>query len=178
MEFNEQKAIEIIEKYGLSETTLRIWKLRNSIPDKYTKDDYKPREIVDNDYLTNYKRLLETLKNEAVNTNTIARAADVSTNKINDALRNKVKLSNADFIKMKSEINALKIFVAKCIAQRDYKALLCDARIDARPVLSRFANNNEYQKIIRFKNGNISYLDETEQKLKDAYSIFAMSLRI
>lgn len=45
MEFKENKAITIIKKYGLNLNTLKVWKSRGKIPDKYSDPNYKPDEV-------------------------------------------------------------------------------------------------------------------------------------
>lgn len=40
MIFDEKKAKEVIEKYGLSEKTLPVWRKRNTIPNKYFDSNY------------------------------------------------------------------------------------------------------------------------------------------
>jgi len=40
MEFNEKRALEIIDKYGLSLKTLKTWKSRGNIPGKYFDKKY------------------------------------------------------------------------------------------------------------------------------------------
>ena len=42
MEFNEEKAKGIVEKYNLSDNTVRVWRSRNTIPDKYSDGNYQP----------------------------------------------------------------------------------------------------------------------------------------
>lgn len=45
-DFDEAKAKEIIQDFELSETTLRVWKSRNSIPKKYLKEGFKKLETI------------------------------------------------------------------------------------------------------------------------------------
>ncbi len=43
MKFTEQKAREIVSRYGMSEKTIKVWKTRGCIPDKYADANFKPR---------------------------------------------------------------------------------------------------------------------------------------
>jgi hypothetical protein len=46
MIFDEKKAKEVIEKYGLSEKTLTVWRKRNTIPNKYFDSNYVKKEAI------------------------------------------------------------------------------------------------------------------------------------
>ena len=41
MVFNEEKAREIISRFNLDEKTLKVWKSRNAIPDKYFRESFE-----------------------------------------------------------------------------------------------------------------------------------------
>jgi uncharacterized protein YjcR len=70
MKYNPAKAKEIALKYGLSPTTVRVWKKRGRIPDRYTEEadrvlltamltDNQIAAAIDK-YGEEMKRLLET----------------------------------------------------------------------------------------------------------------------
>ena len=86
MEFNEQKALEIIKKYDLKKRTLQVWKNRGKIPDQYLNDEYeKPRE-----FTAKEKRLFtiirDFLKEGYFNLKPIAEMADLKYFTITDYL--------------------------------------------------------------------------------------------
>ena len=60
MDYDENKAKEIIQKYNVSKTTCRVWKNRGKIPSKYLNERYKPRESFSKN-AGEYKRLREVL---------------------------------------------------------------------------------------------------------------------
>ena len=43
MEFNEQKAVEIITRLGLKNETINVWRLRGRIPNRYNDENSKSR---------------------------------------------------------------------------------------------------------------------------------------
>ncbi|NLE63855.1 MAG: hypothetical protein GX612_08470, partial [Bacteroidales bacterium] len=40
MLFDEEKAKDIVEKYGLSKNKIAVWRSNNNIPNKYNKKEY------------------------------------------------------------------------------------------------------------------------------------------
>ena len=44
MEFSEEKATEIISRFGLDEKTLKVWRTRGAIPEKYFREGFEIKE--------------------------------------------------------------------------------------------------------------------------------------
>lgn len=70
MKFTEKKAQSIAEKHGLSDTTIRVWRLRGAIPNRYNEKeervfliDVLPEDRIDaaiEKYGIEMQRLLES----------------------------------------------------------------------------------------------------------------------
>ncbi len=112
MEFTREKAEEIVSKHGLSEKTIRVWKTRGSIPDKYASPDYIPR-FTSKAGKIRHERLFDLLSSGTINITVLADLTQISEIKFGDAKRNKTRLSDVDINKCMIEIKRLKIVIAK-----------------------------------------------------------------
>jgi hypothetical protein len=65
--FDEVKAKSIIEKYGLSTVSLRVWKTRGKIPLRYLSGSFEKRVPLSEKEAITEKKLVEVLRNPALN---------------------------------------------------------------------------------------------------------------
>lgn len=111
MDYNEEKAKELIEKYQLSPTTLKVWKSRGKIPDKYLREDYQPTEAVNRADAVRLSRLQELNKSELLNFTAIAEVCGIPQQRIADALRGKGRISPEEIDKVETEIKKIRALI-------------------------------------------------------------------
>ena len=121
--FDEQIAKQIIEAHGLSAVTLKVWRTRGSIPGKYMKEGFqKPTEATKADRITE-RRVMSVLKSGLLNVSVVAELAGIAPQKIVDVTRGISSYSHEEIIKLKSEINKLKIEIVKSFQIKSFVAL-------------------------------------------------------
>ena len=114
MEFNEEKAQEIISKYGLSDKTLRVWKTRRSIPDKYANEEYKKKiTITENGDKLMQDRIISILKMNELNRKTIVQLAGCDMTRVNGVCVHKSTLTKEEMFVLQKEIKRLRIDIMK-----------------------------------------------------------------
>ena len=113
MKFDEKTAIEIIEKFNLSPSTLKVWKNRNSIPDRYQNEYEKPG--VSRSKTVEVEKVLKIVTYDKINRETIIQYSGVSRNKIEDAIRQKTALTDNELLLLKKTINEFRIELNKII---------------------------------------------------------------
>lgn len=111
MEFNEEKAKEIIGRFELNPTTLKVWKNRGSIPDKYFREGFTKTDAMDKDMKHKLSRIKYALDADVFNLNAICRIAEVPYGTFFDALREKGNISQDDLDKVILEFKRIKTFI-------------------------------------------------------------------
>ena len=178
MKFDEQKAKEIIEKYSLNDKTIRVWRSRNAIPDKYAREDYNKR-ITTKAGDIRHDHLMDLLKTGMLNRTVLSGLTNIPLYKINDAVAGKARLSDSDVQKCKIEIKRVKIEIAKTFERFHplqlkrlfnnpllvYTKIIGDKMIFSKVSYLRLKNNSEPDKLLW-------------QQVKDKYIVFAMTLNI
>ena len=118
MEFDEEKAREIVAKYGLSEKTILVWKSRNRIPDKYADENYNPApeaSKADRIILSRIKNLKEA---GCINFAILAELAGVDKQCLYDAVRGKGRIGKEELGKVVMELKKLKVFISNNLQNR------------------------------------------------------------
>lgn len=111
MDYNEEKARELIEKYQLSPSTLNVWRCRNKIPDKYLREDYQPSAPVDRADAVRLSRLRELNKTELLNFAVLAEVCGIQPAKLADAIRGKARISKEEIDKVEIEIKKVRTLI-------------------------------------------------------------------
>lgn len=123
MEFTEENATEIIKKYGMSEKTIKVWKSRGSIPDKYADDDYTPVPAMNRPEKIKLQRMNDILKSEVFNMQVVSELSGVTYLKLEDAIRGKGRIGSDDLSKVIIEIKKIKAFIRNMANAGDVKSL-------------------------------------------------------
>lgn len=182
MDFDEKIAIEIIERLSLSDKTLRVWKLRGSIPDKYANAEYKLPVSLDKAGKIIQKRILAVLNSNLINSKVICSLTGVVYQRYTDVNRGKAAFTPDEILALKKEINRLKILIVKTFERRSesaLKLLLESEIIYIRPVLRAASLSDAmYDKCARFKRSECSLNDSDYLQIKDAMIKFAMQLSL
>lgn len=103
MEFNETLALELIEKYQLGKNTIKVWKTRGKIPDKYFSGNYqKPEPIAESDI--NLKMVIAFLERDDIVTSRFVALAGILPQKYLDVKRKKYALNKQEIMALKKVI--------------------------------------------------------------------------
>lgn len=115
MEYNEEKALELIKKFSLSLTTNKVWKSRGAIPDKYLQEDYTPRVVSDlsSAQKITLDRVLSIFKGEELNAKTIEELCGFRQAFFSDLARSRTSISNTELNKIVVELQRLKLDIKK-----------------------------------------------------------------
>lgn len=96
MEFSEEKAREIVKKHNLSEKTIRVWKARNSIPDKYQAEDFKETPPLGNAEKVIIMRIAELSSLDILNFTVLADVAGINLCSLKTAISGKGRIRRED----------------------------------------------------------------------------------
>lgn len=181
MEFNEEKAKEIVSKFNLDEKTIRVWRTRNKIPDRYADDQFQLRATLSKPAVVKHNRAVDAITSKYINLNSFAEIAAVPAHRIYDAsssAKKQVYLSEQDLHKVQVELKKLRLDIVK--AFESYSPLHLK-RLLKHPALA-------YSVIVaekRLKDAvSAVRLDKCEadkqlwQDVKDAYMIVALKISI
>jgi hypothetical protein len=180
MNYDEQTAKGIIEKYSLAKNVLYVWKTRGVIPDKYFKDDFEPKKkkvVVIPDATKAYKvfteRIIDVLKMREINTSTFSELTGIN---LLDICKGNRRLSEDEIIIVKKEINRLKVDITKTVASNISQSiikLLNDERIKPY-VLIKNMQASEIKRILYNKS-----MDRRQSDIiKDAFIKLALQLNL
>ena len=111
MEFNEEKAKEIVERYNLSDNTVGVWRNRNRIPDKYSDENYQPTPEVGKADKIILARIKELKEKDCINFSTLAELAGMDTQRLYDAVKGKGRIRKDELDKVVMELKKLKVFI-------------------------------------------------------------------
>ena len=111
MEYTEEKAREIIEKYELSPTTMKVWRTRGAIPDRYSNPEYTPTEKASRADNIILARLAELNSRGYINFSVLCDVAKVNKQIIYDAMRMKGRIVRSDLDKLVLELKRLRVFI-------------------------------------------------------------------
>lgn len=120
MEFSEKLAKDVAQKYDLDEKTIKVWKNRNSIPDRYFNEEYEHRPKMEKTggiEQLKVDRLIEVLSNPKLQTNTICKLAGITqawlimelTRSIDKREGKIIYLSDAEYLSISNEVKKLRI---------------------------------------------------------------------
>jgi len=179
MKFEEDLAKKIIAQYSLSDSTLKVWRSRGSIPDKYSDTDYKPREVISKVRNVKHDRLVDLLKSGKIVVRNFAELVGVSEHKLNEAISAKqTLLSESDLLKCEVELKKLKFEIVRTFQTFLNLNLI---RLLNSPVIA-------YSVIVHDKQltNKISYIRSGKGEpdralwndLKDKYIVFAMQIQL
>lgn len=176
MQFEEKKAIEIIQRFGLSETTLKVWRSRGSIPDRYLNDDFQKREAITKraDALK-ADRVCSILSMKELNIKFFSEILKCPA--LFDIARKKSTFTDSELLEAIKEIKRLRLDVIKAFemySPSKVERLLKDKRIKPFVITQCFMQKKELQSIKR--NALVSRMDF--ERLKDPFMKFAIQLSL
>lgn len=154
MVFDEFKATEIIEKFGLPKTNLAIWRSRNAIPNKYFSDGYSPvNELIRSFNIIDFSYVISIINTKKFKLSIINDECGFSKNKIQRVLKKQTRFTYNDYMSLIYEGNNL-----KKITQQAIQALLdCD-----KDTLMDFFNHKAFE-TLAICNGNNSLANKIKK---------------
>jgi len=170
-EFDEKKAAEIIKRLGLSETTLRVWKNRGAIPSKYLNENYTPPTGASKAEKVLEQRITDLLRSGLVNATVVTELAGISRQKAVDVARGGSSYSHEEIIRIKSEVNKLKITIARTFERKSYielKKLLNNPAFILKTTMLH-CTALQYEHANRIKLGKIEPSELDYSIIKDAF---------
>lgn len=121
MEFSEEKARDIINKYNLSTSTLNGWRWRGAIPDKYSNPEYTPTEKANKADKVILARLAELNNRGYINFTVLCDVAKVNKQMLYDAMRMKGRIDRNDLDKIVLELKRLRVFIKNNLVNNSAK---------------------------------------------------------
>jgi len=191
MEFCEVKAIEIVKKFNLNEKTIRVWKTRNSIPDKYEKMEKPVVKIKGEHDIQTQKNIVRVLNRgdlSKINVSSLARLANVNSQKLTDVIRGKSGLLTTDeLLAIKKAINILRIeakeineslskmrFEIPQSLEKKFRDFFYRKEIYSK----RFFNEKIYFKVEGFARKLRSFPVDEIQSIRDDFALFLIETNI
>lgn len=180
MNFNEELAKELAERFNISEATVKSWRHRGSIPDKYGNPEFVKPVAPDKAKSIVSDRILSLLSDGLINITLLCKLSDIGSQKFADVKRGKTVFSEQEIIAMKREINRARILIAKTFERRSHpalKELLKSEMFLVRPILiAGGATLTDYDRASRFRRGEYSLEDKDYNIVKDCFIKFALQL--
>ncbi|SPY23626.1 Uncharacterised protein [Odoribacter splanchnicus] len=114
MDFDAQIAREIIDKYNLSEKTLRVWKSRGHIPEQYSREEYKKvNPISESADKIIQERIISVLNMPEINRRTVIKLANCDITRVNGVCAHKNTFTKEEMFSLEKEIKRLRLDILK-----------------------------------------------------------------
>jgi hypothetical protein len=179
MQFTEENALIIVEKFNLNKSTIAVWRTRNKIPDKYSDPNFLPRiAITDRIDLLKSERVKSVLKMKEINTPVMQGLINAP---ISDIIADKSTFTKEELTLSAKEINRIKIDVVKMIDKNNQvllKKLLADERLKYYTILRATLSDNDIKSVYFSLNKGAGIDTYTYNRIKDAYAKFAIQLNL
>lgn len=180
MEFEQQKAKEIAEKFSIPAATVTTWRNRNKIPDKYSNE--LPQSISQSD-LKEFDKIIKSFSYNKLNRAAIAESSKIDAARLSDLLRKKAKPYMQEFTAIKKSMNEVrnevKNFLTEVnktrqigsIAEKKFKEIIEDKRIVLFKVIDQ--NREFFAKIDGYKRGaRTTFPSEIIDQIKTHFLVF------
>ena len=184
MIYEEQKALRIIQQFGLNEQTNATWRKRGKIPDKYFRDDYQKREKVsgerDKQTMRDIKRILGYGK---LNFASIRRLLGIKKTRMNDILYNDITATKDEIRAIKKVITTIRIEALSILKEfNDGKPDLLENKMknfiqrDEIKVFKVFGNKKTATKLTDWERGVRKYPEENDNEYIQDLMVFTTEL--
>lgn len=163
MLFDEEKAKDIVEKYGLSKNKIAVWRSNNNIPNKYNKKEYSIYSDMANKQIPIIRKqmfkIMEARKLKLVVVNDIC---GFPKNKLSREIQKKGVLKYDEYIRLIESMNSIKRQTEKALEALKSKNKNC---------LDNYFNNEMLNLMALFENNLIIYTKITQSR-KNARKAF------
>ena len=110
MQFDEQTATEIVTKFSLDEKTIKVWRNRDAIPDRYFREGFVIKQKADGErdeqFLRDFQKILNFKK---IRTIAIFRLAGITDIRAEDIVYKNIISTKEELLALKKAINVLRI---------------------------------------------------------------------
>jgi len=182
MIFEEEKAAEIIKKYGLNETTLKVWKSRGKIPERYLKEGFELKDKAqgerDDQVFRDIKRIFDYGK---INVMSVSRLLEIKESRMRDILYNDIMPTKDELLAIKKAIKMLRIEAIEIMSLMNRLRVSEEAIKKLKGFLSRqeikcillFENRKTGKTMLDWQNGRRkSYPAEYKNEVLQALGVF------
>lgn len=152
MEYTDDKAKEIAAKHKISPSTLKVWKTRGSIPDKYQDENFQIGTKVNNQ--EDIDRIILKIDHPAINKEVLLEKLGINKSYA-DLKRGKTSLSQQEIEGIKKEFALLKVQINNALNSKavlKIKHILNISYLKYRPIFEQLSKT-EYDRIMRQREG-------------------------
>ncbi|MDL2262857.1 hypothetical protein LJC11_05085 [Bacteroidales bacterium OttesenSCG-928-I21] len=187
MNFDEKRAKEIVAKYNLNTSIVKVWKTRGKIPAKYFTNNPLPVPIESEAEFQLQRDIIRILQNGKINKISLSRLAEVKISKINDVLSSKSNFNNVELLSLKKSINKIKIdiraifeilnaikFSIPQTAEKKIKSIFSRSEL----YFSKILPLKTYHKFDAWVDEKRCFPTEEIEVLKDSLSLFLIELSL
>lgn len=186
MKFDEKTAENIRKKYNLSKKTVKVWKSRNKIPDRYFEENYSKRVVTPVTRKINgqIRDILQTGKIHIAN---LSESAGVKQHLILDMYARdesdprRIYLSSENTKKIVNQLKKLQVEITetfKTYNLKNFTSLLQNPLIYRHRVVKRDKKlNDKFYYIVKHSDkASDDYIRETWNEARDHFFVFRMEL--
>lgn len=194
MTYSDETARAIQHRHNLPEATIRTWKSRNAIPNKYSSEDYQPKPVPTAKQQQDEAWLLSVLSHPALNSLSIATLTNTTYHHIQSAqdkrASKRVSLRPETVSLLRAHIRTFQASIRKVIQplagkqtfsdaeKRALDTLLRDKRLIAKKIIGAGLAYTRYA--YRKKQVTIQpiFEDWEAMQIRDALAVFLIETRI
>ena len=157
MKYNEQQALEIIQRFGLNNSTNAVWRNRDKIPDRYFQEGFQVAEKMsgekDAQLFKDIKRIFEYDK---LNIASIARLTEIKESRMRDIMLYNITPYKSELLAIKKAINGIRLEATRALSDlSNYKVSDVALEIPFQK-LKTFINRDEIKEYILFGQNDIA----------------------
>lgn len=189
MEYNEEKAKEIISQHGLSPKTDKVWKTRGKIPDKYAREGFEMRKPLSRAEIEKQDYLKKIIRSEKINTEYWGESAGLPRILIFDVGRDRQNMSQQELLKVVKALQKFRIQVKEVIELCQGKNVYGKAQNEALLKLLRsdwFHYTNllefdvtDYGRVMHWRQGKMDNIpDNLKARVIDRLAIFLLETSV
>lgn len=182
MKYTDKKADEVSRKFRVADATIKVWKHRGEIPDKYNNENFKVKEALSKAEMIMQQRIVEVLKSKFINTTVLIELAGVDKNRYKGVLTKGISFSKDDILALKGEINKIKLGITKTFESKQesaFKNLLKSKIFHFAPIWRLEGGTNiDRDRFSRFAQGKISMESVNYELAKNCFMKVALMLNL
>jgi len=128
MEFNEELASDICDKFGVSRKLIHNWRVRGGIPDKY---DTSPEKVAKEKALKEGEAaFIELIYSKEINQTAICELAEFSDKRIRQIEKRKAAFNHVELLRLSKELSLIKLQIQNCFSNFSETKLRILLRLD------------------------------------------------
>lgn len=180
MQYTQELAEYLRDKYDIPQETLRTWKYRGKIPKKYEDPDYEKMSPLDKGDTILLERIMKALDSEKINIENFMKTCGIHMQKYFDVKREKTNFYKEELKTLKKEINKMLVEMKgyfEKYSETTFNKWASDPRIHIKPTVYDLSDI-EIDRIYRIKSGRLALTRELWEKVKNHVEIFLLEITI